>query len=260
MPTNNACVIIMSCDKYSDLWQPFFHFFNKYWPDCPFNIYLSTNSKNFNQPKLTVLKSGTNSNWSDEALVNLKKINYKYIVYLQDDYLFLKKVNTKAILSLIEKMELYNCHYLRLFPSPGPDALFTLDNSLGLISENAAYRTSLQAAIWHKPTLEKIIKPGENSWEFEINSPARSKGFLFLSVPLNKKINIKQQLFPITYYYLTAVFKGKWVYGMKNILKKEGVSIDESLRPFETRNTNFKRNLYNKSPLLLKKILFKLKI
>ena len=37
---NKFAILIVSCDKYSDLWDPFFKLFFKFWPDCPFNIYL----------------------------------------------------------------------------------------------------------------------------------------------------------------------------------------------------------------------------
>lgn len=33
-------VLIVSCDKYSDLWDPFLRAFDRYWPDCPFTVSL----------------------------------------------------------------------------------------------------------------------------------------------------------------------------------------------------------------------------
>ena len=152
-------------------------------------------------------------------------------------------------------MSHFRCDYLRLFPSPGPDELFNHDTSLGLISKNAPYRTSLQAAIWKKATFEALLKPGENPWQFEINSPERSKQFLFLSVLLNKDLHIKKQIFPITYHYLTAVLKGKWVYSMKQTLKNEGIVIDEKTRKIESYKEKVYSKIYNSVPLFIKKIL-----
>ena len=38
--TSDSAILILSCDKFSDLWKPFFDLFWKYWPDCPYNVYL----------------------------------------------------------------------------------------------------------------------------------------------------------------------------------------------------------------------------
>jgi len=39
----NCSILIPSCDKYSDLWRPFFTLFWRHWPDCPFPVYLGSN-------------------------------------------------------------------------------------------------------------------------------------------------------------------------------------------------------------------------
>jgi len=41
--TGDTCVLIASCDAYSDAWAPFFALMKKYWPDCPYPIYLISN-------------------------------------------------------------------------------------------------------------------------------------------------------------------------------------------------------------------------
>ena len=40
-------VVVLSCDKYSDLWNPFFKLYNKYWQDNPFKTYLITENKTY---------------------------------------------------------------------------------------------------------------------------------------------------------------------------------------------------------------------
>jgi hypothetical protein len=41
--SDNLAVIVVSCDLYSDVWKPFFTLFFKYWNDCPFPVYLTSN-------------------------------------------------------------------------------------------------------------------------------------------------------------------------------------------------------------------------
>ena len=44
---NKRCdVVILTCDSYSDIWEPFFKLKNKYWPDCKYDTYLITESFN----------------------------------------------------------------------------------------------------------------------------------------------------------------------------------------------------------------------
>jgi len=38
-------VLVVSCDKYADLWPPFFQLFLRFWPECPFSVYLISNQK-----------------------------------------------------------------------------------------------------------------------------------------------------------------------------------------------------------------------
>jgi hypothetical protein len=40
----DASILVVSCDGYQDLWKPFFSCFLKYWPDCPFPVYLGSNN------------------------------------------------------------------------------------------------------------------------------------------------------------------------------------------------------------------------
>ena len=44
--TNTDCTILVcSCDKYADLLDPFAVLWQKYWPDCPFETVLVTETK-----------------------------------------------------------------------------------------------------------------------------------------------------------------------------------------------------------------------
>ena len=45
-------ILVCSCDKYEDLWNPMFGMFFKFWEDCPLNIYLMTNNKKYNHEKV----------------------------------------------------------------------------------------------------------------------------------------------------------------------------------------------------------------
>lgn len=77
---NELSILICSCDKYEDAWEPFFYFFKKFWEDCSFNIYLLTNFKRHNDEKVISLIIGEDIDWSTSFLKAIEKINTKYIV------------------------------------------------------------------------------------------------------------------------------------------------------------------------------------
>lgn len=43
----NACktqtaYVVLSCDSYNDIWEPYGELFNRFWPDCPYDCFLAT--------------------------------------------------------------------------------------------------------------------------------------------------------------------------------------------------------------------------
>lgn len=252
---NNICVLIMSCDKYADLWNPFFYFFDKYWSDCPYPIYLATNTKTYHHKNVQVIHSNHKGTWSEETSTIFNKLPYETIIYLQDDYFILNKVDNNALQNLCEKFKFYNADYLRLFPIIGPDKLFEEESGIGLISSEAKYRTSLQAAIWKKKTFMKLLISSENQWDFEVNSPQRSIEYLFLSIKKQERGKFKNHIYPINYYYLTAVLRGKWRRGILKICKKENVILDFNIRKPESLIEYYYQHIYEISPIFIKKCL-----
>ncbi len=80
MRNKNTAILVLSCDKYADAWQPFFLFFQKYWKDCVFPLYLGTNNKRFEFPNVTQIFSNKTTTWSDELKTILKQMPEKNII------------------------------------------------------------------------------------------------------------------------------------------------------------------------------------
>ena len=82
-----VAIIVSSFDKYSTCWEPFAHGVSKYWPDCPYPIYLITNRKDFCIGQVTALKIGVDQGWASNLKFALEQINVDYI-YLEIKYDF----------------------------------------------------------------------------------------------------------------------------------------------------------------------------
>jgi hypothetical protein len=234
MKEKNASLLISSCDTFSDCWDPYFHGLKKYWPDCPYEVFIITNYWDVKGDLVRSIKVGKDRGWSNNTLLALKHITTPYIIYTHEDFWIKSRVDTKVIEDYIRLMETDKVNYIGIYPGSGPLVPFPLDGRLGLISDCAPYRTSLQVAIWRKDVLEDLIVEGENPWQFEILGTERSKhyGNTFLSVirffdkknePYHYGIN----------YVCTAINKGRWSKEAKQYAEFEGLAIDFTNRPHE---------------------------
>ena len=257
---NDTAILILSCDKYADIWQPFFLFFEKYWSDCPYPVYLATNERSFTFKNVKQIFSHKKTTWSDELKVVLEQISEKYIILILEDYFIYESVKNESIKKIIEVMESTNAAYIKLgaFPSKY-DALWPhkkLNNEpgIGVIEKGSKYRLCLQTAIWNKNILLSLLDPSENPWQFEIEASKRSNSidnpFLCVIADPAKKIVHG----PIQ-YYCTALSAGKWMRGAVKLCEKENIEIDLSQRSVETMYEELKRKLYIALPIHLRKFI-----
>lgn len=236
-------ILCCSCDKYEDVWKPMFEMFDKYWDNCPYDIYLMTNQKQFNHDKVKTITTGEDKSWSIAFKHALKKINSEYVFIIMEDYLLQSKVHTSDFENAIKYMKNENLDCLRLYPCPGPDKeLGEMSNGItvGLVDENAMYRISLQAAIWKKSYIMTLIDEKDSAWQFEHLGTKRSSvdGSKIASVYKNNKL--------IFNYYCTGVIQGYWVKEAVELCKKNGVNVNLTKIPMETLKVRYKRIISTK--------------
>ena len=51
-PPEDPAILVVSFDAYQDLWPVFFQAFFKYWPDCPYRVYLGANTATYVHPRV----------------------------------------------------------------------------------------------------------------------------------------------------------------------------------------------------------------
>jgi hypothetical protein len=255
---NSTCILVLSCDKYADIWQPFFQFFQRYWSDCPFPVYLGTNDKKFSFENVQQIFSHKKTTWSDELLSILLQIPEKYVIIILEDYFVNKPVNNIEILELINVMEEKDAAFMKLgiFPkkynalwphTPLPDY-----PGLASINKGSKYRLCLQTAIWNKNMLLELLDMKEDPWQFEIEASKRSNNMEhpFLTIIPDPKATYVHG--PIK-YLCTALSAGKWMRDAIRLCKKEQIEIDTTNRPVETIFEEFKRRVYIFMPIPIRK-------
>lgn len=255
---HNCAVVVPSCDGYEDSWRPFFSFFFKYWPDCPFPVYLITGKKIYPDKRVHTIALGVDNGWANNMKTSLDSIPEKYFLYFLEDVFLTAKVGTERILTLLAMLKNDHISCLRLYPSPAPDKVYPRNKDLGIIGQNAPYRVSTMTAIWDKDAFIRLLKSGENAWQMELDGTKRSwlLDELFLSVWPES---------PAIEYLATAIKKGRWQYDAVSLCHREGVAIDLTHRGAETQWQYFKRKLdrlpvlgwFYKLPRRLKKMAVK---
>lgn len=253
-------IIVMSCDAYSDVWGPFAQCWTKFWPNCPFEIYLISEKKEFIHPMIKNMLTGERMNWGRMMHFVFENIETPYLLYLQEDYLLRSAVDESMIINMMSIFEEEGAAYLRLLPWPGPDEPHPKYDKVGVLNPDSKYRTSLQAAIWRKEVLEQLVDINDDgrfeSWSIQ---RAMSINRLFLCLYRNgidDDINHDGD-YPLN-YFATSVFQGKWLKEAVRLYKSLGIRIDTSHRGVMNRIDFLEYHLRKsrKNSLLYQAVLF----
>lgn len=198
MRYKDTALVVLSCDGYSDLWEPFFKALFLNWKDCPFNIYLVSNTKKYKDDRVTTLLSGDDNDWSSTLRKCINEIKEDNLLFFLEDVFIKTKVDNRIVDLAYSFFINNNLEYLRLRPSPRPDVKY--NKQFGNILPSSMYRTSLFASFWKKNVFLDILKDGESAWEFELKGSSRSSLY---------------KNFYSTYFHLFDIIhgveKGKWM-------------------------------------------------
>ena len=194
---SDVTIVVSSCDKYKTLWPGFFACLFRFWPSLQTSnqhvpIVLITGSEKFVHPRVRTFQTGVDRGWG----VNLKKalstIKTRYVLYLQEDYLLCALTDDAFLANILEVMQanphVVHCQlaadhvwfrkgqpFVEKASFEGADFLnHSLSERMLKKSLRARYRTSLQAALWRKDALYRLIVDDETPWQFEKKGSKRA--------------------------------------------------------------------------------------
>ena len=95
--------VVVSCDKYKDMWDPFFYYLSKNWPDINMNIYLVTNKIKYHcdNVNVTTILTGEDISYSDNLKLALKSIKEENIFLWIEDLFLHKRINKENFENLL---------------------------------------------------------------------------------------------------------------------------------------------------------------
>lgn len=219
----DCTLLVSSCDRYEDLWEPYFSLLRAHWPDCPFPVMLITESKCPVIENVRPLCLGEGLDWSTLLSRALDQVETPFVLFTLEDFFLREQVNTTLLTSLLDDVKLGGFSMLRLIPRPGPTVILNQKN-YGGIQSDAPYKVSTQAAFWEVQTLRQLLVPGEAAWQFEVNASARSSD-------LSGFFAVWRDALPYRHH---VVERGKWFPWAYRKFSKMNIGVDGTARPIMT--------------------------
>lgn len=221
----SCAVLVSSCDAYADLWTPFFTLLQRYWPDCPYRVFLGTGEMSFTSRGVTVLHSDGGRDWSKCIADYLDAISEDYVIVVLDDFFLRKPVDQRSIEACLRFAHDHQAIQLRLMPRPGPTDRIPGETKIGSAKPRSSFRVSTQGAIWDRKKLRELIRPGESIWEFELHGNTRANALPDGFYCTWKSVLPYQGLFAHH-----VVEKGKWLLHERWIWERRKVGCDFTRR------------------------------
>lgn len=214
-------ILVMSCDKNYDLWQPFYWCMEKYWSEHPEIIYSSETL--VNPFYKTINLNYDIDKWTKRVYDTIKRMECDNVLLMVDDLFIREKVDNKFINSLDNFVGgiVGGLNFEKSFDN----ADIPLNEHLCIRNPNGKFKTSVMCQLLSKKAMLDIFNCEKNPWTFEKDN--NSGIYLFL-ISRNKPF--------INWGYNErkwfGIRKGKWCKEIKSFFENEGIDIDYSIRGF----------------------------
>ena len=206
---NRIAFVILSCDKYSDLWDICVDRLRRHWPDIPMDIYMIANYKRCEHPGVTTLLVGDDKDWSSTVRAAITQLVQPYVFFWFEDALLDQDINNENIVRYFEWAMENKARYLRLRNMPRPNE--RVAPNIGKLYPNMPYRNTCFSALWERDVFLEILNDGESAADFEMIGTGRSDvhdGFYGIYRP--------------ELHYIHGVVRGRWIGSSLRALHRAG--------------------------------------
>jgi hypothetical protein len=174
--SQDVAILVVSCDAYHDLWAPFFHCFFKYFPDCPYPVFLGSNTITHPDSRISALLVGPDIDYSSNLMKMLQAIDHDWVILWIDDRFIARHVDAARLARCIQQVQEQRGVYAKLVANNPFARKANASQVLGEIPPGEPYRVSITVGLWQKRALEQLLHHGESAWELEYAGSARSNG------------------------------------------------------------------------------------
>lgn len=168
----DCALLVLSSDRYADLWPIFFDQLVRHWSACPFPVYLGSNTATLeDRPWVRTILSGPDRDWSSSLREILRQIPHRYVLLTHEDFIIVEDVDTARVEDCLEYVRTNGIRHVQLRSHLPCDGM--THQRYGIIAKGAPYRVNTMG-IWEKSSLVALLLDGESAWNFEIMGSYRS--------------------------------------------------------------------------------------
>lgn len=221
----DVSVLIYSCDKYSDVWEPFFALFFRYW-DCPYQVYITAETKVCEFPGVKTINTDAPT-WTERMKKAVDAIPTEYVIGMCEDFFFRRKVKQQTInnclLSMMTDESIACFNFEKDYD--GAKGGNVLD--FALKPPGHSFQKSCQPTLWRKSILSELLDTKLDPWKWE-DSPTTEKYKFYVYTGSLDGLTFDYGLYKRNKF---GIVQGKWYEAdVKPLFKREGILVDLSIR------------------------------
>ena len=226
---DSIAIVVSSCDSFFDAWRPFAQFFQKFWGDCPFQVFLVVNELDPRSSWIRPIRVGPDPTWGRKLIKALRQIPQSHVIYFQEDYFLTSRVDEKLMAedlayALENEVDSFSFR-ARSNREPGFEFI---NERFGVVPADSDGRTRCQATLWKRESLLSILREEESVWDFEARGSERTREQRILSYGTREGAPIN--------YTMSAIVRGLWMSEALALCDQHGVEIRPLLRGIYSEN------------------------
>lgn len=219
----STAVLISSCDIFFDCWRPFAFFFRKFWPECPFPVYLLVNELRVRSSFINAIAVGPDRGWASNMTAALRLIPAERVLYFQEDYFLTQPVAQEQLArdfryAVDNQVDAF-CFRARSQLEP---AFAPINQDFGIVPEDSDGRTRCQLTLWKRDRFLATLREGETAWAMEAQGSDRTRDMKVVSYSTRERAPIP--------YLMSAIVRGLWTREAIAMCHEHGVRIAPTFR------------------------------
>lgn len=155
--------MVSSFDDSCDLWPLFFHYLFEHWPDVPTPVYLVTNFRRYDDPRVVSLCVGRDTSWGSTITRSLEQIDADYVWMFLDDFFLDRSVDTSRIDKVVGDLANAGGVYLETGRQSDLGEPLRDSSLLRIPKENP--QAGINSAIYSRDLLGQLARPGQSIWD-----------------------------------------------------------------------------------------------
>jgi hypothetical protein len=200
---DEVAFVVVSCDKYKDLWPIFFNCFRQYWPGCRYRVFLITNELRPDIDGVEVINAGPDCDYGSHVQNSVAKIDAEWLILWLEDCIFTGPVDDARLARAIGEAIADRAAYAKL-SADYPWSYDTVgDRLLGSTPLNVRYRAAVGMSLYRRDMVFSLFRRGLSAWQLDKSTTYGFSEEMFLCL---RQGELSRPLIP----YVNAVIKGKW--------------------------------------------------